>query len=322
MDSFRGSIPPNVISFCLENQTTEVVNSIAEPTATTSAASPPTKIGPQIQNPSVPQELSRSQADDITSTHSADSDPEVTSYAESMFQRMQQAQLTTAQEEDHPESVPLQSQEQVNDPPGLVLTTAENRRSSTSIQSDEEEVQEADLSALESALRVIEASESQLPELRNRNDSDQVDASGVQSRIDEDNASSICDVPALPGGDPKVRLAEGLGEEEESTGESSLLVPVELYGRPAFAPDYDPWTYVDNFGRSKIYKSLLASYRTALSTPQKSLVRSVPEDQCSVADMSAVKAPSSTKRRKMERRASRASSSSTAGASEPGSSKD
>ena len=94
------------------------------------------------------------------------------------------------------------------------------------------------------------------------------------------------------------------------------------FGRSAFASDYDPWTYVDNFGRSKIYKSLLASYRTALSTPQKTLVRSAPEDQSSVADTSAVKAPSSTKRRKMERRASRASSSSTAGASEPGSSKD
>ena len=94
------------------------------------------------------------------------------------------------------------------------------------------------------------------------------------------------------------------------------------FGRSAFAPDYDPWTYVDNFGRSKIYKSLLASYRTALSTPQKSLVRSAPEDHSSVADMSAVKAPTSTKRRKMERRASRASSSSTAGVSEPGSSKD
>ena len=94
------------------------------------------------------------------------------------------------------------------------------------------------------------------------------------------------------------------------------------FGRSAFASDYDPWTYVDNFGRSKIYKSLLASYRTALSTPQKTLVRSAPEDQSSVADTSAVKAPSRTKRRKMERRASRASSSSTAGAIEPGSSKD
>ena len=92
-------------------------------------------------------------------------------------------------------------------------------------------------------------------------------------------------------------------------------------GRSAFAPDYDPWSYVDTFGRSKIYKSLLASYRVTLSSPQKALVRIAPDDVLSVADTSAVKAPSSTKRRKMERRASRSSSSSAVGADEPGSSK-
>ena len=237
MDSFRGSIPPNFISFRLENQTTEVVDVPAEPTATTSAASPPIETDPQFQSPGVFQELSRSRAEDVTSTHSADSDPDVTSYAESMVQQMQQAQLITAQEDDQPESAQLQGQEPVNDPPGIMSTTTENRRSSTPIQSDEEEIQEADLSALESALRVIEASESQLPELRNRNESGPSDGSGVQPRTDEDNASSVCDVPSLPGGDPKVRFTEELGEEEESTGESSRLVPVELYGRPPFGPE-------------------------------------------------------------------------------------
>ena len=93
------------------------------------------------------------------------------------------------------------------------------------------------------------------------------------------------------------------------------------FERSAFAPDFDPWSYVDTFGRSKIYKSLLASYRVALSSPQKALVRIAPDDVHSVADTSAVKAPSSTKRRKMERRASRSSSSSAVGADEPGSSK-
>ena len=237
MDSFRGSIPPNFISFRLENQTTEVVDVPAEPTATTSAASPPIETDPQIQSPGVSQELSRSRAEDVTSTRSADSDPDVTSYAESMVQQMQQAQLITAQEDDQSESAQLQGQEPVNDPPGIMSTTTENRRSSTPIQSDEEEIQEADLSALESALRVIEASESQLPELRNRNESGPLDGSGVQPRTDEDNASSVCDVPSLPGGDPKVRFTEELGEEEESTGESSRLVPVELYGRPPFGPE-------------------------------------------------------------------------------------
>ena len=237
MDSFRGSIPPNFISFRLENQTTEVVDVPAEPTATTSAASPPIETDPQIQRPGESQELSRSRAEDVTSTHSADSDPDVTSYAESMVQQMQQAQLITAQEDGQPESTQPQGQEPVNDPPGIMSTTTEIRRSSTPIQSDEEEIQEADLSALESALRVIEASESQLPELRNRDESGPLDGNGVQPKTDEDNASSVCDVPSLPGGDPKVRFTEELGEEEESTGESSRLVPVELYGRPPFGPE-------------------------------------------------------------------------------------
>ena len=63
------------------------------------------------------------------------------------------------------------------------------------------------------------------------------------------------------------------------------------FGRSAFAPDYDPWTYMDIFGCSKIYKSLLASYLVALSTPQKTPIRTVPGDTSSVADMSAVEAP-------------------------------
>ena len=116
MDSFRGSIPPNFISFRLENQTTEVVDVPAEPTATTSAASPPIETDPQIQSPGVSQELSRSRAEDVTSTHSADSDPDVTSYAESMVQQMQQAQLITAQEDDQPESAQLQGQEPLMTP--------------------------------------------------------------------------------------------------------------------------------------------------------------------------------------------------------------
>ena len=81
-------------------------------------------------------------------------------------------------------------------------------------------------------------------------------------------------------------------------------------GRSTFSEDYDPWTYVDTFGRSKIYKSLLASCRVALSAPEKISVHIDSGDASSVADDSAVKAPSSKKRRKMERKASRSSASS------------
>ena len=62
------------------------------------------------------------------------------------------------------------------------------------------------------------------------------------------------------------------------------------FGRSAFPPDYDPWVYTDTFGRSKIYKSLLASHRNAESAPKKASVHVDYGDASSVADDSAVKA--------------------------------
>ena len=82
------------------------------------------------------------------------------------------------------------------------------------------------------------------------------------------------------------------------------------FERSAFFSDYDPWTHVDTFGRSKIFKSLLASCRVALSAPEKASVQIDSGDASSVADDSAVKAPSSKRRRNMERRGSRPSTSS------------
>ena len=37
------------------------------------------------------------------------------------------------------------------------------------------------------------------------------------------------------------------------------------FGQSAFCPSYDPWVYVDSFGRSFIYKSLLSAYSSVLS---------------------------------------------------------
>ena len=71
------------------------------------------------------------------------------------------------------------------------------------------------------------------------------------------------------------------------------------FGQSAFSPTYDPWTYVDNFGRSKVYKSLLSSHRAVLAGPEKVLARS--GDDYSVADESALKPPSSNKRRRLEK---------------------
>ena len=93
------------------------------------------------------------------------------------------------------------------------------------------------------------------------------------------------------------------------------------FGRSAFTSDYDPWTHVDTFGRSKIYKTLLASCRVASSTPEKASVHIDSVDASSIADDSALKAPSSKRRRKMERKASRSSTSSVTVSPQPSTTK-
>ena len=108
-----------------------------------------------------------------------------------------------------------------------------------------------------------------------------------------------------------------LCSDDSSLARFSLLSA--SFGQSAFSPSYDPWTYVDNFGRSKIYKSLSSSYRTVLAAPEKIPARGGMDD--SAADESALKLPSSTKRRRLEKSGSRSSASSVVGESAPGTSK-
>ena len=88
----------------------------------------------------------------------------------------------------------------------------------------------------------------------------------------------------------------------------------------AFSPDNDPWDSVDQVGRSKIYKSLLTSYRKVLSGPKGVSVQEEAGDTTTIADQSALKVPSITKRRKMERISSRSATLSVAGGSVRGTS--
>ena len=112
------------------------------------------------------------------------------------------------------------------------------RRSSTPIMSEEdEEPCQADLSALESALQIIVTSESQLPELRDRTDPEMANISRAPSRTDDENASSICDVPALPGMAPHVHFLGGQSDEEKTADEVSQVNPVALYGFNPFHPE-------------------------------------------------------------------------------------
>ena len=70
------------------------------------------------------------------------------------------------------------------------------------------------------------------------------------------------------------------------------------FERSAFSPDYDPWTYVDEFGRSKIYKSLLSSYKAVTAVASARYVRMEKDTTSSVPDDSALKVPSKKQRKR------------------------
>ena len=110
-------------------------------------------------------------------------------------------------------------------------------------------------------------------------------------------------------------MANVPGSVIRSSEESNLARFSSLtasFGRTTFSSDYDPWTNVDTFDRSKIYKSLLATYRKSDSAPKRVTVQEDLEDSCTVGDQSAVKLPSS-KKRKRGRSGSRSSTSSVVG---------
>ena len=132
------------------------------------------------------------------------------------------AQRIEQQQEHAPQQVSVSTSGSSADvPPAVEATPMASddpaiRRSSTPILSEEgEETCQADLSALESAFQVIIASESQRPELRDRTDPESANTSGAPSRTVDENASSICDAPALPGGAHQVHFLEGQSDEEK-----------------------------------------------------------------------------------------------------------
>ena len=154
MNTYQGSTPLNFIPFRIENPPkdnalaltpSQVSNrAVVENLATTLEGRPQDEISIQVPQP---------EAKRVSPALSQDSDADVTAYAESVIQRMQHAQTHTVQDSRLSESDPPKGQESANVPPELIPNTLENRRSSTPIQSEEEERQEADLSALEPALK-------------------------------------------------------------------------------------------------------------------------------------------------------------------------
>ena len=65
--------------------------------------------------------------------------------------------------------------------------------------------------------------------MRDRTDPEPANISGAPSRTDDENASSICDAPALPRGAPQVHFLGGQSDEEKTADEVSQVNPVALY---------------------------------------------------------------------------------------------
>ena len=77
------------------------------------------------------------------------------------------------------------------------------------------------------------------------------------------------------------------------------------FSQSASSASYDPWTFVDEFGRNKIYKTLVASYRSALSGVGEGTGSLDDTGSYSVGEMPAVVPPRNRKRRRMEKSSSR-----------------
>ena len=94
------------------------------------------------------------------------------------------------------------------------------------------------------------------------------------------------------------------------------------FSQTASSASYDPWTFINEFGRNKIYKTLLASYRSALSGIGEGTGSFHDTGSHSVGDMPAVAPPSDRMRRRMEKSSSRSRASSVVEEAPVGTSKD
>ena len=80
---------------------------------------------------------------------------------------------------------------------------------------------DSSLTQLESTLRVATTSRTQLPELLSTHDLSREHSGPSNLQSNEDNDSSIYEVPALPSGEAIVRFLADLSEAEKTTEEAS-----------------------------------------------------------------------------------------------------
>ena len=103
-------------------------------------------------------------------------------------------------------------------------------RTSTPVPATDEWTASASLAALECGLQIAETSASQLPELLPASNLRPMETPGLAIQTDDDNDSSLYEVPALPSSNPKVRFLTDLSESEKTVEETGSTSQFQLYG--------------------------------------------------------------------------------------------
>ena len=205
MDFFQGSLPPNFISFCLEQQNVDEpqVQSIITTGNSTALPQRPLPISMPSSTPSPPPfppiRTFLGQAQQLTadSPFSNECNVDVTAYADEMVQRMEVSQgLTDTNPASPTEEEPSPAQDPVVPDVGHVPIQV---RTSTPTPLEQPGTEVTSISQLESSLSVAPQSQSGFPELQlAQNRSHETSAvSFLQS--DDEASSSVHEPPPLPG---------------------------------------------------------------------------------------------------------------------------
>ena len=245
MDFFQGSAPPNFISFCLANQSEDelqasaitVPNLSATLTQVASHSSSSDPVLPPVPSPPpfplLVSSISRVQAEDVALLYSPDSNTDVTSYADEIVQRLEEAQASLVAETSSavgttPDAVPVQRARENN-------STLPFPRSSTPTLNAETVEPSTNLSHLETALDVIIGSQSDQPVLVPVPLLESGGVTGLQERNEGDNTSSTCDFPSLSKDNPKVHfLTDDPTESEKASDDASHEDGPPLYSSVPF----------------------------------------------------------------------------------------
>ena len=248
MDFFQGSTPPNFISFCLADQNEDELQASANTApdlsatltqvASHSTSSDPVRTpvpSPPPFPPLVPT-ISRIQAGDVALPYSPGSNTDVTSYADEMVQRMEEAQASHVAETSSAVGTVLNTAS-VQQVPESNLTLPFPRSSTPTLNAETVELS-ANLSHFETALDVVIGSQSDLPVLVPVPLQEPGGVTGLQERNEGDNTSSTCDFPVLPKDNPKVHfLTDDPTESEKASDDTSHEDGPALYSSVPFGSE-------------------------------------------------------------------------------------